>query len=131
MRTHSCRDLYGSLRQLCNAQIPALNVDLSAKDKGQMGQKRAQPAEWSHRRTRCDPPALAEAITAARGLTGHIEGQIEIAAQLMGLPEDEVRPEVLKAAAFGDDAESKAAHPRSRRPQVVVVERRTSRIPRR
>ncbi len=96
-----------------------------------MGQKQKPPAEWSQRRTRCDPPALTEAIAAAQGLTGRIEGQVEIAAQLMGLPEDEVRPEVLKAAAPTEAAGTTTAHPRPRRPQAVVVERRTSRVPRR
>jgi hypothetical protein len=63
-----------------------------------MVHKQTPPADWSRRRTRYDPPALNEAIAAAQGLTEQIEGQIAIAAQLMGLPEDEVRPEVLKAA---------------------------------
>ncbi|MET0527652.1 MAG: hypothetical protein ABW003_04785 [Microvirga sp.] len=96
-----------------------------------MGQKRIQPAAWSHRRTRYDPPALTEAVAAAQGLTGLIKGQIEIAAPLMGLADDEVRSEVMKAVALINGAGAKAAHERSRRPQVVVVERRTSRIPRR
>lgn len=94
-----------------------------------MGRKQA-PAEWSRRRTRHDPPALKEAITAAQGLTGRIEDQIEIAAQLMGLPEAEVRPEVLKAAA-GAAVMAGVPHARSRQAQVVVVERRGSRLPRR
>lgn len=101
------------------------------KGKGQMGYKPTPPAAWSRRRTRYDPPALKEAIAAAQGLTGHVEGQVEIAAQLMGLPEDEVRPEVLKAAAPADAVGAGFVHPRSRRTPVVVVERRGSRVPRR
>jgi hypothetical protein len=94
-----------------------------------MGRKQAPP-EWSRRRTRHDPPALKEAIAAAQGLTGRIEDQIEIAAQLMGLPEVEVRPEVLKAAA-GTALVVRVAHARARQAQVVVVERKGSRLPRR
>jgi hypothetical protein len=74
------------------------------------------------RRTRYEPPTLEEAIFAAQGLTEAPEEQTVIAAQLTGLPEAEVKPEVLKAVAA------------ARRPQsvrhtatgatVVVVERR-------
>jgi hypothetical protein len=95
-----------------------------------MGHKQTPPAEWNRRRTRHDPPALTEAIAAAQGLTEQIEGQIEIAAQLMGLPEEEVRPEVLKAAARADAARAGLARARPQRPQVVVVERRGARVPR-
>jgi hypothetical protein len=112
-------------------KFPRWALTCRDKDSGQMGQTQTPPAAWSRRRTRCDPPALQEAIAAAQGLTGHLEGQIEIAAQLMGLPEDEVRPEVLKAAARANPVGAGVAHPRSRRPQVVVIERRGSRVPRR
>nr|WP_246777111.1 hypothetical protein [Microvirga sp. VF16] len=95
-----------------------------------MGRKQT-PAEWSRRRTRHDPPALKEAIAAAQGLTGHIEDQIEIAAQLMGLPEAEVRPEVLKAAEGAAAVVIGAARVRTRQAPVVVVERRGLRVPRR
>ncbi len=86
--------------------------------------------EWSRRRTRHDPPVLKEAIAAAQGLTGHIEDQVEIAAQLMGLPEAEVRPEVLKAAE-GATGVAGAARARPRETKVIVVERRGPRVPRR
>jgi hypothetical protein len=77
------------------------------------------------RRTRYEPPTLEEAIFAAQGLTDAPEALAEIAAQLTGLPEDEVKPEVLKAVAA------------ARRPQsirhtatgaTVVVERRRVRV---
>ena len=87
-------------------------------------------AAWSRRRTRHDPPALREAIAAAQGLTRHIEDQIEIAAQLMGLPDAEVRPEVLKAAE-GAAGVAGVTHARPRQAQVVIVERRGSRVTRR
>jgi hypothetical protein len=51
-----------------------------------MDHKRTIPAKWCRRRTRHDPPALDEAIAAAQALTDQIESQIEIAAQLIGLP---------------------------------------------
>jgi hypothetical protein len=77
------------------------------------------------RRTRFEPPTLEEAIFAAQGLTDAPEELAEIAAQLTGLPEAEVKPEVLKAVAA------------ARRPQsvrftasgaTVVVERRRVRV---
>ena len=95
-----------------------------------MVHKQTPPAEWSRRRTRYDPPALNEAIAAAQGLTEQIEGQIAIAAQLMGLPEDEVRPEVLKAATQTKALHTGSTYVRQRRTEVVV-ERRGPRIPRR
>ena len=91
--------------------------------------KKSVPTEWSRRKTRYDPPALEEAIEAAQGLTDQVTSQIEIAAQLMGLPEDEVRQQVQKAQARSRPKPPLPA--RDRRPQVVVVERRTRRaIPR-
>jgi hypothetical protein len=93
-----------------------------------MVHKQTPPADWSRRRTRYDPPALNEAIAAAQGLTEQIEGQIAIAAQLMGLPEDEVRPEVLKATTQTHHTGS--TYVRQRRTEVIV-ERRSPRIPRR
>jgi protein involved in polysaccharide export with SLBB domain len=80
------------------------------------------PAAWRHRRTRYDPPGLDEAIAAAQGLTDRVESQIEIAAQLSGLPEDEVRSRVLMIR-----AQSSRKSPGSvpgRQTEVVVVKRR-------
>jgi hypothetical protein len=93
----------------------------------QMDRKQKVPAEWGRRRTRNDPPVLDEAITAARYLTDRIEDQIEIAAQLMGLPEDEVRLEVMNTAARPHDHRDTAAPPRHRRDKIVIVERRRPR----
>jgi hypothetical protein len=73
-----------------------------------------------------DSPSLEEAIIAAQGLTDQVEVQTQIAAQLIGLPVEDVRPAVLKAA-----TQSRADLPRApvrhvaKRP--VVVERRSSR----
>ena len=87
-----------------------------------MVNRRAAPAEWGQRKTRYDPPVLEEAIAAAQGLTDEITSQIEIAAQLMGLPEDEVRTKVQTAQAVSRNKLQVPA--RTGRTQVVVVERR-------
>jgi hypothetical protein len=83
----------------------------------------------ARRRLRFEPPTLEEAIFAAQGLTDSLDGQTEIAASLMGLPEADVRDAVLKAAApTGRYASRASAPPRTGagRP-VVVVERRGAR----
>lgn len=65
-------------------------------------------------RVRKEPPTLAEAVEAARGLTDDLGAQVEIAAGLMGVSEDEVRPLVTPMP--------KALHIGNR---AVVVERRS------
>jgi hypothetical protein len=57
----------------------------------------AKNEDGKRRRTRVDPPELGEAITAAQSITSRIDGQVEIAAKLMGMPEDEVKQAVLRA----------------------------------
>ena len=87
-----------------------------------MDRKKTIPAAWRHRRTRYDPPGLDEAIAAAQGLTDRLESQIEIAAQLSGLSEDEVRSRALMMR-----AQSSWKRPGSvpgRQTEVVVVKRR-------
>ena len=54
--------------------------------------------KYGPRRVRRDPPTVTEAVAAARGLTDDVQEQIEIAASLMDMPPDQVRPEVLKTA---------------------------------
>ena len=80
------------------------------------------------RRVRHDPPTLDEAIFAARGLTDDVQGQVEIAASLMGLPPDEVRVAVLKAAQR-KDVNRVAFTRRAGTDRAVVVERRAARRP--
>lgn len=94
-----------------------------------MPSKQSVPPEWGRRKTRNDPPTLDEAIAAAQCLTDRIEGQIEIASQLMGLPEDEVRQQVLRAAPArsAQTGYKPPVRPQERRTQVVVVERRAPR----
>lgn len=47
-------------------------------------------------RVRREPPTLDEAIFAAQGLAFDVDSQVEIAAGLMGVPEDEVRAHLSK-----------------------------------
>jgi protein involved in polysaccharide export with SLBB domain len=92
-------------------------------------------SETQNRRvTRVDPPALEEAIAAAQGLTDDVESQIEIAAQLMGMSEDEVRPVAMKAAVQTPVrrpvrlADRFSMPDRNEGPKVVVVERKRPRL---
>ena len=48
-------------------------------------------------RVRHEPPTIDEAVSAAQDLADDVEQRVVIAAGLMGLPEDEVRPYVLSA----------------------------------
>lgn len=84
-------------------------------------------------RVRHEPPTIEEAVSAARDLSDVTEQQVELAAGLMGVSPDEVRPHVLEAA-------RRPAAPRTERilaapsnplrgPRTVVIERRASRVP--
>jgi len=93
--------------------------------------KKAQH-RYGQRVTRFEPPSLEEAITAAQGLTDDTECQIEIAAQLMGLPEEEVRPVVLELSAKPRQPErppvADRVLDRGQGAKVIVVERRRPRL---
>ncbi len=84
--------------------------------------------KYGPRRVRRDPPTVTEAVAAARGLTDDVQEQIEIAASLMDLPADQVKPEVLKAASR-KDTNTVAFVGRAGAPRTVVVERVPSRRP--
>jgi hypothetical protein len=73
-------------------------------------------------RTRYEPPTLEDAIFAAQGLTDEIDHQIEIAAQLSGRPETEVRAGLQKTRS----TEIRVITASSRR-QPLIVERRRPR----
>ncbi|KLK91263.1 hypothetical protein AA309_20550 [Microvirga vignae] len=79
---------------------------------------------------RFEPPTLEEAIYAAQGLTDDVDGQAEIAARLMGLPEADVRMAILKAAPGRPRLPSRPSAQARFTPgrQPVVVERRTPRV---
>jgi len=99
-----------------------------------LAKKKRTAESHGQRVTRIDPPVLEEAIAAAQGLTDDIESQIEIAAQLMGLSEDEVRPVALKATPLAPVrrpvrlTERFAMPERGEGPKVVVVERKRPRL---
>ncbi|MGH6852472.1 MAG: hypothetical protein ACREDJ_04585, partial [Methylocella sp.] len=83
--------------------------------------------KYGTRRVRFDPPTLTEAIAAARGLTGELHQQAEIAAALINLPVDEVRAELLKTAPPRSSNEIVTASGREGTTRTVLVERKPSR----
>lgn len=56
--------------------------------------------KYGPRRVKVALPTLAEAVAAAKDMASDTKSQVEIAAALMGMTEDEVRPEVLKSRAI-------------------------------
>jgi hypothetical protein len=82
--------------------------------------------KFGPRRVRHDPPTLAEAITAAQGLTDKVSEQIEIAASLMGLAQEEVR-EAVMAAGSQRRTVGVVAVGQARSPRSVIVERKPAR----
>lgn len=78
--------------------------------------------KYGTRRVRFDPPTLKEAIAAARGLTGELHVQAEIAASLMDLPVDTVRAEMLKMGPSRQIAEIVASSGREGTARAVIVE---------
>ena len=72
--------------------------------------------KYGTRRVRKDPPTLAEAVFAAQGITDDLQGQVEIAASLMGMSHDEVRSQVLKMR-----------QPNAIQPRVISTDRGTAR----
>ena len=83
--------------------------------------------KYGTRRVRFDPPTLKEAIAAARGLTGELRQQAEIAAALINLPVEEVRAELLKTAPPRGSAEIVTSSGREGMTRRVLVERKPSR----
>ena len=83
--------------------------------------------KYGPRRVRFDPPTLKEAIAAARGLTGELQLQTELAASLMDLPVEEVRAELLKTAPPRSSA-AIVTNGREGTVRTVVVERKRSRV---
>jgi hypothetical protein len=74
-------------------------------------------------RTRYEPPDIEEAVFAAQGLTGDQNEQVLIAAGLMGLSEDEVRPAVMRPTSPARGTSVRIAG----RQRTVVVEHRGAR----
>jgi hypothetical protein len=94
--------------------------------------KKKTQNRYGQRVTRVDAPTLEEAIAAAQGLTDDIEGQIEIASQLMGMADDEVRPVAVKLSVKPAQPVrlpiTDRVPPRGEGAKVIVVERRRPRI---
>jgi hypothetical protein len=55
--------------------------------------------KWGARRVRKEPPTLEEALIAAEAMTFDAESRAEIAAQLMGLPVEDVRTALARQQA--------------------------------
>lgn len=84
--------------------------------------------KYGPRRVKLAPPTLAEAIAAAKDMADDTKSQVEIAAALMGMTEDEVRPEVLKSRAITLKP-VRIVSSSNGAPRQVVVERVVSRRP--
>jgi len=83
---------------------------------GKTATKSAEPRKFTGPvRIKYLPPTVEEAVLAAQGLADDVEGQIEIAAGLMGVEPDEVRNEVLRLSEIKQAEEAK--------PRVVVRDR--------
>lgn len=81
-------------------------------------------------RVRREPPTVEEAVIAAQALTEDTEQQVEVAAGLIGLPAEEVRPHVLNAPPLPAEPfrlreRAADAAPRRAAPTVVVLQRRS------
>lgn len=74
-------------------------------------------------RVRWDPPTLEEAVFAAQGLTEDLTEQAEIAASLMSVAVDDVRPLIQKAAARKSAGSRLIVSSRPGAQRTVVVER--------
>ncbi len=83
--------------------------------------------KWGPRRVRHDPPTLAEAIAAAQGLTDDPQGQVQIAAQLMGVSAAEAKAEMQKLAPDRRATRFVSTSTRDKGARTVVVERKASR----
>ena len=86
--------------------------------------------KYGLRRVRNEPPTVDEAVTAASGITDDPQQQLEIAASLIGLPEDQVRRAVTKAAAQRKrQVGTVGVTARGGAQRAVVVERKAARRP--
>lgn len=89
------------------------------------------PAAWKTkyggRRVRHDPPTIEEALEAAQCFTEDAASQIEVAAQLMGVSEDEVRAVAQRQQRRATTIQRVAPATPSASGRAVIVERRTTR----
>ena len=84
--------------------------------------------KYGPRRVRHEAPTLEEAIAATQGLSDELNEQAKIAAELIGLPYDQVRTELLKGAPPRKHVIKSvvSACPTSA-PRTIVVERKPAR----
>lgn len=75
-------------------------------------------------RPRHEPPTIDEAVVAAQGLSDDIDQQSEIAALLMGVPEQDVRPAVQRLASGPRPRPEDGLAASRTRPVVVTRARR-------
>jgi hypothetical protein len=86
--------------------------------------------QYGPRRVRREPPTVDEAVTAASGLTDDPRQQAEIAASLMDVPVEDVRPAVTRAAAQRKrQVGTVGVAAKSGGQRAVVVERKAARRP--
>ena len=79
-------------------------------------------------RVRHEPPTLDEAIFAAQGLSDNLREQIEIAATLIGMPEDQVRQRVMEQGGSSRaGSRMVVTSNRAGTQRSVIVERKTPR----
>jgi hypothetical protein len=82
--------------------------------------------KYGSRRVRYDPPTLAEALAAAQGFTDDLSGQLQIAAELMGVSVAEAKAEMQKLSPDRRTTRLVSAPARDGM-RTVVVERKASR----
>ncbi len=87
----------------------------------------AWKTKFGGRRVRHDPPTIEEALEAAECFAEGLDNQIEVAAQLMGVTEDEVRAVAMRAQRRATTIQRVAPATPSASGRAVIVERRTTR----
>jgi len=103
-------------------------VGRNAKSRGNMGA--VWNTKFGPRRVREEPPTLEEAVAAASDLTDDLQQQAELAASLMGVPVEQVRAAVTRAAAQRKrQVGTVGVTARGGAQRAVVVERKTARRP--
>lgn len=107
----------------CSIEI----TTLSRATEGKAMSETTWKTKWGSRRVRQDPPTLAEAIAAAQGLTEDPRGQVQIAAELMGVTPAEAKAEMQRVAPDRRLTRLVSTQGRDKGARMVVVERKASR----
>ena len=74
------------------------SVAAEKRSKSKTSEQKVWNTKYGPRRVKQALPTLQEAVFAAKGITDDIKSQIEIAAELVGMTPEEVRPEVMKSS---------------------------------